>query len=139
MQGEPPADRPRLGQDDLGTVGAHDGLHAFEHGPYGLSGLDLRAAERTAEVVELLKSTKALRETEVAAVGEHDQSADDEERKNSPAVLVGGVEDDEGQSDTRQQDEPESEELEAGGTLPALTVDANDHRHGHFELPERPW
>ena len=118
-------------EDHRRPVRPHHRPHSFENRPRRLGRLGVRTAERAAELVELLERAKALVQSEVAAVHEHDERPDERQRQDGPGVPPCGVKDDEGEPDAGDENQAVSADVEVA-PLSGLTIEA--HHAGNGEL-----
>ena len=137
VQGDVAHRGPLVDDDELGPVRAHDRLDLLEHRPGGAGRLEVRPAHRAREVVELLQGAETVREAQVAPVGEHDQGTDGHEGEDRPGVPPGGVEDDKGERDARDEHERNRGELEAVLAALGMAVQMHDDGDGEVAVEER--
>ena len=104
VQRDPAGDARRLGEDQLGPARPHDGAHLTQHLEAHGGGLQVRGAQRPAEVVEALQRGEAKRQAGVAPVGRDEQGGDEKDRHRRPEVHPGGVEHDEREAHARRRE-----------------------------------
>ena len=128
---------PLVDDDQLRPIRPHHRLHLLQDRPGSSRGLAVGATHRLAEVVELLKSAKTIRQSEVAPVSGHDECADSHEREHRPGVPPSRVEDDQGECDARYEHQSDGGELESVLALPGVAIEAHGDYDGQVAEDER--